>query len=93
MKHFRLLGFIECASLLLLFLVAMPLKYFMGMPEAVQAVGSLHGALFLLYMGASVYMRQELGWTPAQVVGSWVIASVPLGPVLFDRRMFGRAAP
>lgn len=48
-KIFRLIGFLEALSFLILLLIAMPLKYIWGQPEAVKIVGSAHGGLFLLY--------------------------------------------
>ncbi|MDC3378775.1 DUF3817 domain-containing protein, partial [Planctomycetota bacterium] len=46
LKKLRLLGIIEGTSTLLLFGVAMPLKYLNDMPMAVTVAGSLHGVLF-----------------------------------------------
>ena len=45
----RAVGMAEGVSFLLLMGVAMPLKYFAGMPEAVKWTGWLHGVLFILY--------------------------------------------
>ncbi len=44
------MGRIEGVSLLLLLGVAMPLKYLAGQPLAVTVVGSVHGALWVIYM-------------------------------------------
>ena len=46
-RALRHLAIIEGISTLVLFGIAMPLKYFAGMPLAVRIVGSLHGALFV----------------------------------------------
>ena len=48
LKRLRLLSFTEGVSTLLLFGVAMPLKYLWDMPMAVRIVGMIHGALFSL---------------------------------------------
>lgn len=40
----------EGTSLLLLIGVAMPLKYYAGMPEAVKIIGPIHGVLFLSFV-------------------------------------------
>ena len=47
LRKLRLLGHVEGVSTLLLFGVAMPLKYVYGMPLAVSIAGSLHGLLFV----------------------------------------------
>ena len=50
-RVFRMTALAEGVSFLTLLFVAMPMKYFMGMPEVVRVVGSIHGGLFLLYVG------------------------------------------
>jgi integral membrane protein len=49
-RTFRLVAYAEGASFLVLLLIAMPLKYWAGLPLAVRVVGSLHGLLFVLYV-------------------------------------------
>ena len=88
MKYFRLLSYIESFSLLILFLVAMPLKYFAGMPEAVRFVGTVHGVLFLMFIYTSIVLGRQLRWPARRILSSWIIASIPLGPVLFERQLF-----
>ncbi len=41
---------LEGVSLIILFFVAMPVKYFLGHPVAVKIAGSIHGVLWLLFM-------------------------------------------
>ena len=50
LKTLRILGNIEGVSYLLLLFVAMPMKYYFGMPMAVKIVGMAHGVLFILYI-------------------------------------------
>ncbi|MBF9224019.1 DUF3817 domain-containing protein [Hymenobacter ruricola] len=45
----RLVAILEGVSFLVLLLVAMPLKYLAGQPQAVRPVGMAHGLLFVLY--------------------------------------------
>jgi integral membrane protein len=48
LRYLSILALVEGASLVALVGVAMPLKYYAGLPEAVHMVGMAHGALFLL---------------------------------------------
>jgi integral membrane protein len=48
LRYLSILALVEGASLVALVGVAMPLKYYAGLPEAVRVVGMAHGALFLL---------------------------------------------
>jgi integral membrane protein len=87
-KHLRTLGFIEAISLLVLLFIAMPLKYLAEIPEAVRIVGSIHGALFVLYVGSAAGLASRIGWSLKTLVFACVISSVPFGPFIFDKKLF-----
>ncbi len=87
-KHFRLLGFIEGSSLLLLLFVAMPLKYYAGIPEAVRIIGGIHGGLFLLYVFGVAQVSDEMKWSYGRGILACVVASIPFGPFIFDKVLF-----
>jgi len=80
----RLLGVIEGTSTLILFGIAMPLKYFADMPLAVRIVGSLHGLLFiaLAVMCLLAIRRVPIGVRLA--AGGILGAVVPFGPFVVD---------
>jgi integral membrane protein len=81
----RVVGAIEGTSTLLLFGVAMPLKYFAGYPLAVSVAGMLHGVLFVWLcaeIGRAVLMK---GWPVARGAVALVAAIVPTGPFVIDR--------
>ncbi|MFZ5483719.1 MAG: DUF3817 domain-containing protein [Pseudomonadota bacterium] len=48
LRYLSRLALIEGASLVALVGIAMPLKYYASLPEAVRIVGITHGTLFLL---------------------------------------------
>jgi integral membrane protein len=84
LKKLRLLGLVEGTSTLLLFGVAMPLKYLAGLPLAVTIVGSVHGLLFvaLTIMFLTAIERVPIGARLglAGIAG----AVVPFGPFVVD---------
>ncbi len=89
----RLVGMIEGVSFLLLMGVAMPLKYFAGMPEAVKMAGWFHGVLFILY-GMAVFSAWAGGkLTFAKSVMAFVASLVPFGPFLVDRKLAEEEMP
>lgn len=51
---FRLVALIEGATTIVLFFVAMPLKYLAGNPALVPSVGMAHGIAFIAYLVAMV---------------------------------------
>ena len=83
LKWLRGLSFIEGTSTLVLFGIAMPLKYMAGMPMAVKTVGSLHGFLFVgLAMMLAV---KRICVSPAVAFVGILAAIVPFGPFIYDR--------
>ena len=54
LKRSRIVSLIEGCSTLVLFFIAMPLKYGLDMAHAVSWPGRIHGALFLLLVVLAV---------------------------------------
>ncbi|MFC4775243.1 DUF3817 domain-containing protein [Paenibacillus sp. GCM10023252] len=88
----RLVGLYEGISFLLLLLIAMPLKYLADIPEAVAVVGSLHGALFVLYMLALAHVTFVKRWSIFKVGSSFAAAFVPFGTFILDAKLLRREA-
>lgn len=82
--RFRVIGHIEAVSFLVLLCIAMPLKYLADLPVAVLIVGSIHGALFLLYILAIVNVSVASPWPIGRVMGALAAAVLPFGPFVFD---------
>jgi integral membrane protein len=83
----RAIGLVEGLSFLLLLGVAMPLKYFAGMPQAVTVVGWLHGILFITFCIALVQARQEANWNGRQTGVVLIAGLLPFGPFVIDSRL------
>ncbi len=83
----RVIAFIEGVSYLLLLGVAMPLKYFAGMPEAVKTAGWIHGALFMLYLFSVAEVTVRRRWPLALAFGALVASLVPFGTFVLDARL------
>ncbi|WP_174727012.1 DUF3817 domain-containing protein [Mesobacillus harenae] len=82
--RFRLMGFLEGLSLLVLLFIAMPLKYAAGFPEAVTFVGSLHGFLFVLYLIIIAYTTFKIRWSIKWVISAIAVAFIPFGNLILD---------
>ena len=83
----RAIGMIEGVSFLLLLGVAMPLKYFAGMPMAVTAAGWLHGLLFITFCIALTQAYQEANWTVWRSGTVLIAALLPFGPFAIDKKL------
>jgi integral membrane protein len=86
-RVFRMIALAEGVSFLTLLFIAMPMKYFMGMPEVVRVVGSIHGVLFLLYVGllATLHMRQR--WPAVFSLYALVASVIPFGTFVLDKHL------
>lgn len=85
-KAFRVVGYFEAISFLILLLIAMPLKYIADLPQAVKFVGMTHGLLFMAYVLMAVVMVDVLKWSRKTLVFAVVGAVLPAGTIVFDRK-------
>lgn len=77
-------GIVEGTSTLVLFGVAMPLKYWGGMPEAVTIVGMIHGLLFLGLVAMFAIGRNAVP-LPRHLMWWGIVGAVlPLVPFIVD---------
>jgi integral membrane protein len=83
----RLLGKVEGLSTLVLFGIAMPLKYLAGMPLAVTIAGSIHGFLFISLVVLFVLGTKRIPIPSGLAVVGIVAAIVPFGPFVVDRHL------
>ncbi|WP_424940056.1 DUF3817 domain-containing protein [Aliiroseovarius sp. S253] len=81
---FRKIASIEGWSYLLLLFVAMPLKYWAGMPQFVPMVGMAHGWLFIAYMGVLVFASSYGGLSMARVNWAILASLLPFGTFVHD---------
>ena len=86
-RAFRMTGLAEGVSFLTLLCIAMPMKYFMGIPEAVRVVGLIHGILFLLYVGllATLHVRQR--WPFMFSLYALIASVIPFGTFILDKHL------
>src|SRR5688572_22478310 len=84
-KWFRKVAFTEGVSFLILLGVAMPLKYFAGMPLAVTIVGGLHGLLFIAFIIFAFRIKEIYKRNFKWLVKAFVASILPFGTFVMDR--------
>lgn len=95
LRLFRLVALLEGSSFLMLLGIAMPLKYWAGMPAAVRVLGGLHGALFVAYALLAGVLLARGQWTFKRTAIAMGASLLPFGTFIFDRsvqRELGSAA-
>ena len=78
------LGIIEGFSTLALFFVAMPLKYYYGMPMAVTITGMIHGVLFIGLIALFIIGKKVVPLSIKIVIFGILGAIIPFGPFMVD---------
>jgi len=86
-RIFRLISLAEGISLLVLLFIAMPMKYFMGMPVAVKIIGSIHGGLFILYVIALAIIHFTQKWSILFSLGAFAASFIPFGTFVLDKQL------
>jgi integral membrane protein len=84
LKQFILIGWAEGISSLLLFFVAMPLKYVFDMPQMVTYVGTVHGVLFVIYVISALYNGFRKKWGLLSFLLLGLASILPGGPLYLD---------
>ncbi len=85
----RRLGLVEGVSTLILFFIAMPLKYIGGIDAAVTWSGWIHGGLFILLGLAVSYCWWRAKWPFKRPFTIMVAAVFPFGPFVIDKTIRG----
>ncbi|KFC20627.1 DUF3817 domain-containing protein [Chryseobacterium sp. FH1] len=84
---YRKTAVIEGISYLILLFIAMPLKYFFNIPDAVKYFGWIHGILFLVFFVFLVLASIKYRWGLIRI-GIYLIASVlPFVPFYLDKKL------
>jgi integral membrane protein len=81
---FRLVALIEGVTTLVLFFVAMPIKYGLDNPSWVQLWGPIHGYAFVAYIGLMVLVLRGRGWGAGDWMRTTFASFVPFGTFLND---------
>ena len=84
---FRRVAFAEGISYLLLLFIAMPLKYWAGMPLAVKYTGWAHGLLFVMYGVFLLMAWQERKWKFSKAVVLFLASLIPFASFIVDKKL------
>jgi len=84
---FRKVALAEGISYIVLLFIAMPLKYWAGLPLAVKYVGWAHGLLFVLYIAFLIMAWQERKWSIGKVIVLFIASLLPFVPFYVEKKL------
>lgn len=81
-RRLRLASFVEATTLLILVLVAVPLKHAFGYSQATRIMGPVHGVAFVAYAWNVIAAVSGGGWSGREIARLSVAAFLPFGGFL-----------
>ena len=87
LTRFRIMAWIVGVMLLLLTLVAMPLKYLAHNDLAVAVVAPAHGWLFVIYLIAVADLARRNQWTVTRILLVAIAGTVPFLSFVMERQV------
>ncbi len=86
----RIIGFLEGISLLVLVLIAVPMKYFFDNPSGSSLVGPVHGMLFLLFIANAIYVGKIRRWKYSTIFKVLLSSIIPFGTFYIDHILLSK---
>ena len=87
LTRFRVLAWATGVALLLLVLVAMPVKYLADDSTLVAVVAPVHGWLYVAYVVTAFVVAYRLRWSPLRTVLLLLAGTVPFMSFVAERRV------
>lgn len=87
---YRIAAWVTGVGLLVLVVVAMPLKYIFGQPELVAIVGVAHGFLYMIYIVCTLLLAERCRWKPLDALLILIAGTVPVASFVAERRVTSR---
>lgn len=84
--RYRVIAYVVGVLLLVLFFVAMPMKYAADQPFLVQTVGPLHGFLYMVYLVLAFDLARRAEWPLGRTALILLAGTVPVLSFVAERR-------
>lgn len=85
LQRYRVMAGVVGVLLVLLFVVAMPLKYLADIPQPVTVLGTAHGWLYALFFLSAVDLALRAKWTLKGAVVTLVAGTIPFLSFVAER--------
>ena len=87
LNAFRVLSLIEGISLISLFCIAMPAKYYFGLFDIVWPVGMAHGLLWMTLVVFSLPVSHKQGWSVLFWMMVLLASVIPFACFFLDNKL------
>lgn len=84
---YRVAAYVTGVGLLVLVLVAVPLKYVADIPGPVAVVGMLHGFLYMVYVVVALVLAERCRFRPVEAVLVVLAGTIPFVSFYAERRV------
>jgi integral membrane protein len=85
--RYRVAAYVVGVMLLVLVLIAMPIKYFGDNSTPVQIIGPIHGWLFAIYLVITFDLARRTSWPLKRTLGVMVAGTIPFLSFVVERKV------
>ena len=89
----RIAALIEGITCIALYLIAMPIKYIIGIDEAVRIPGMIHGIFFIAYLILLLPVHKQEKWSFSNLIIFGIASIVPFMTFWADYKHFRAIQP
>ena len=87
LTRYRVMAYVVGVWLIVLVLIAVPLKYLADSPGMVQVVGPIHGFLYMAYLVTVLDLAFRARWSPVRTVLVMLAGTIPFLSFVAERRV------
>jgi len=87
LTRYRVMAYVVGVWLIVLVLIAVPLKYLADSPGMVQVVGPIHGFLYMVYLVTVLDLAFRARWSPVRTVLVMLAGTIPFLSFVAERRV------
>jgi integral membrane protein len=91
--RYRTMAYVVGVWLIVLVLVAVPLKYLADQPRMVEIVGPVHGFLYMVYLVTAVDLAFRARWSPVRTVLVMLAGTIPFLSFYAERKVTAEMRP
>ncbi|NUO55272.1 MAG: DUF3817 domain-containing protein [Hamadaea sp.] len=85
--RYRVAAYVVGVMLLVLVLIAMPIKYFGDNSLPVQIIGPIHGWLFAIYLVITFDLARRTTWPLTRTLGVMIAGTIPFLSFVVERKV------